>query len=255
MAAYNEALKAVQEKHPQIEVYAERCLQLVEKNPKDPAAVDALLWVIKNANTTNRTAAVALRSAAEAAAKPGVSPAKSLRERALEILLRDYVTSDKLVTLAERLGSDKEGEKTLRLLIEKNPHRDVQGTACVSLALRLKGDAQNARRLKLGGKVRYRLEESLGKERVQELLALDLAKVDREVEQLFDLASKKYSDVQLESRETTVGKLAEGELFEIHNLAIGKTVPDIAADDLDGKAFKLSDYRGKVVMLDFWGHW
>ena len=24
---------------------------------------------------------------------------------------------------------------------------------------------------------------------------------------------------------------------------------------LDGQKFKLSDYRGKVVVLDFWGHW
>jgi hypothetical protein len=31
--------------------------------------------------------------------------------------------------------------------------------------------------------------------------------------------------------------------------------PDIAAEDLDGVAFKLSDYRGKIVLLDFWGHW
>ena len=36
---------------------------------------------------------------------------------------------------------------------------------------------------------------------------------------------------------------------------IGKPVPEIAGDDLDGKAFKLSDYKGKVVLLDFWGFW
>ena len=39
------------------------------------------------------------------------------------------------------------------------------------------------------------------------------------------------------------------------DLAIGKVAPDIEGDDLDGKKFKLSDYRGKVVVLDFWGNW
>src|SRR5580765_3370097 len=36
---------------------------------------------------------------------------------------------------------------------------------------------------------------------------------------------------------------------------VGKEVPDIEGEDLDGKPFKLSDYRGKVVMLTFWGNW
>lgn len=38
-------------------------------------------------------------------------------------------------------------------------------------------------------------------------------------------------------------------------LEIGQIAPDIEGQDLDGKHFKLSDYRGKVVLLDFWGHW
>jgi peroxiredoxin len=48
---------------------------------------------------------------------------------------------------------------------------------------------------------------------------------------------------------------AEKELFVIRNLSIGKTAPDIEGEDLDGKKFKLSDYRGKVVVLDFWAGW
>jgi thiol-disulfide isomerase/thioredoxin len=36
---------------------------------------------------------------------------------------------------------------------------------------------------------------------------------------------------------------------------VDKEVPDIEGEDLDGKAFKLSDYRGKVVLLAFWGNW
>ncbi len=38
-------------------------------------------------------------------------------------------------------------------------------------------------------------------------------------------------------------------------LDVGQVAPEIDAEDLDGKRFKLSDYRGKVVVLDFWGNW
>jgi hypothetical protein len=44
-------------------------------------------------------------------------------------------------------------------------------------------------------------------------------------------------------------------LFELQHLTVGRPAMDIAAEDLDGTPFKLSDYRGKVVVLDFWGNW
>ena len=46
-----------------------------------------------------------------------------------------------------------------------------------------------------------------------------------------------------------------GRLFQLDNLQIGMTCPDFTAKDVDGVEFKLSDYRGKVVVLDFWGFW
>jgi len=44
-------------------------------------------------------------------------------------------------------------------------------------------------------------------------------------------------------------------LFEIDHLRIGRVAPEIEAEDLFGEPFRLSDYRGKVVVLDFWGDW
>ena len=54
---------------------------------------------------------------------------------------------------------------------------------------------------------------------------------------------------------TEEGEAADAELFEIRHLQPGKAAPDILGDDIDGQKFKLSDYRGKVVLLDFWGDW
>lgn len=44
-------------------------------------------------------------------------------------------------------------------------------------------------------------------------------------------------------------------LVEREKFAEGLVAPEIEGVDLDGVAFKLSDYKGKVVFLDFWGDW
>lgn len=36
---------------------------------------------------------------------------------------------------------------------------------------------------------------------------------------------------------------------------VGKAAPEIDGEDLSGKYFKLSDFKGKVVLLDFWATW
>ena len=49
--------------------------------------------------------------------------------------------------------------------------------------------------------------------------------------------------------------MAEGYLDEMHNITPGKPAPAIDGIDLNGKPLKLADYRGKVVVLVFWGSW
>ncbi len=70
---------------------------------------------------------------------------------------------------------------------------------------------------------------------------------------LLETVRDKYGDVARWS--STLGKAARGELFELEHLQIGMVAPDIQGDDLDGVDFKLSEYRCKVVFLDFWGDW
>lgn len=36
---------------------------------------------------------------------------------------------------------------------------------------------------------------------------------------------------------------------------LGDTIPEIEGKDFDGERFALSDYEGKVLMIDFWGDW
>ena len=50
-------------------------------------------------------------------------------------------------------------------------------------------------------------------------------------------------------------KVVDGDIFQLENLRIGMRAPEIEGEDLDGVSFKLSDYRGKVVVIDFWGNW
>jgi peroxiredoxin len=38
-------------------------------------------------------------------------------------------------------------------------------------------------------------------------------------------------------------------------LAVGKEAPDFALPDLNDKPYRLSDFRGKVVFLNFWATW
>ena len=74
-----------------------------------------------------------------------------------------------------------------------------------------------------------------------------------------DEAKAKAAELSAEAEKlaagTVLGDRIAAPRFEKERLQIGMPSPDVAATDLDGVAFKLSDYAGKVVVLDFWGDW
>jgi thiol-disulfide isomerase/thioredoxin len=200
-----ERQKLIREKYPQPAKYAGRMLAIAEKSPKDPVAMDALVWVVTNTSGL-------LGNKASAASK------------ALAILQSDHVSSPKLQRVVQALSQarDEASETFLRAVMEKNSSHEVQGHACFALAQSRKS---------LG-----KLEES---------------------EQLFETVKNKYGDVKVPyGRKTiTLGKRAEGQLFVIRNLAVGKVAPDIESVDLSDKKVTLHALRGKVVVLDIWATW
>ena len=69
-----------------------------------------------------------------------------------------------------------------------------------------------------------------------------------------ELMSPKFADLE-NAAGVAFREAIAGNYFQLTRLRIGMVAPDIVANDLDGVEFKLSDYRGKVVVLDFWGNW
>jgi hypothetical protein len=209
-----ERQKIVADKYPRPDKFAPRFMEFAEENPKDPAAVDALVWVVSHSNQGGGK--------------------NSARGKALAILMRDHASSPKIAGVCESLiyQQGPEAEAFLRAVLDKNPAKEAQARACLALALFLRNSSR-------GQKSKPEAEQ---------------AKIDKQVEELLERAVASYSDVK-HPFYGTIGKKAEGELFEIRHLSVGKEAPDMTGEDQDGKKFKLSDYRGKVVLLDFWGNW
>ena len=87
-------------------------------------------------------------------------------------------------------------------------------------------------------------------------LAMGLERQERKVDEhvaLLEELIKDYPDLSLNGR--SLVDRAKGKLFAARNLAVGKVAPEIVGKDVDGKEMKLSDYRGKIVVIDFWGDW
>lgn len=233
-----ERQKVFNEKYPRPDKFASRFLEVAEKNPKDPAAVDALVWIVTNAGTMK-------------------SDPKTPRGKAVRILLRDHVQSEKMAELCPRLRNarDEDSEHLLRAVLEKSKDRPAQAQACLALAQQAENRVQLAEQFKERPALAKNYETFMGKEYVEALTKAGPEKLSKDVEVLYERIVKDFADVA-DPKGNKLGELAKDKLDELrHPIAVGKEAPEIACEDIDGKKFKLSDYRGKVVLLDFWGNW
>ncbi|HMF11411.1 MAG TPA: hypothetical protein VKE94_03875 [Gemmataceae bacterium] len=224
-------LTAILGKNPNKDVQAEACLALVQQygrrleiakrlhdHPETGSGFaraygDEAVEILKKADTANLAA-------------QGKRYSKQFAEQYLAGLKPDRIAQ---LCQALNYSIDEVSEGLLRTLLAKDSRREVQGLASLTLALVLK------RRLEM---------TPAGEEATA-------SKVRSESESLLRRASDQFGDVKLAAG-GTVGDRAQLELDDMLHLAVGKVAPEIEGQDQDGNKFKLSDYRAKVVLLDFW---
>lgn len=56
-------------------------------------------------------------------------------------------------------------------------------------------------------------------------------------------------------RNSAAGRLYADQVAKLQQLVVGVSAPDFTLPDASGKLTKLSDFRGRYVLLDFWASW
>jgi hypothetical protein len=163
--------------------------------------------------------------------------AKKIRQEVAQLfdrLAREY-TAVPLVRQMVLVENTPAPPQVIRAVLAKTTDRDIKGRGTYLLALRLKQAAEQA---------------------AKHDRAAEAETLSQEAEQILERVAKEYADVPGFGNRK-LGELAQDELYvvQLRHLAVGKPAPEIDGEDVDGRRFKLSDYKGKVVLLGFWGHW
>jgi len=179
---------------------------------------------------------------------------------AVRRLLAEHRASPVLARACEQLARDESpaaSEALLELALHA-PDRRTRAEATMALASQRRTLAEIVRMLQGGGETAANwasfLSEAHGSEVALRLSALDPAQLELEREAHLERLASQFADCPL-ARGGTYGEWAEGELFELRRLAIGMLAPEIVGPDLEGDQMRLSDFRGRVVVLHFWGDW
>jgi thiol-disulfide isomerase/thioredoxin len=198
-----------------VAIVAERALNIAKENPKDDTAFDAAEFIIKVASTNGS----------------GIKEVDAL----IDILTEHHLTNPKIkeVLIAVR-GAGPAGDKLLTAVSEKATDKETKGLALYIRGHRAARDAE---------------EEEDDKE---------LAKAIAKATELLEKAAKESPDQKIGKAGKTIAELCKKDLEALKSIviiSIGKPAPEVESVLLDGKKVKLSDYKGKVVLLDVWATW
>ncbi len=150
--------------------------------------------------------------------------------KALELISSKYAARAGVREAAQQMYRmpRAQAEPILRAIIKSNPNAEDKCAALHALGTLLFNDSNNV-------------------PTPEAKAALDEAK------QLFQEVIASFSNVTIQGFKPADQCAAT--LFELENLAIGCSAPEIEGKDASGQPMKLSESRGRQVLLIFWGAW
>jgi thiol-disulfide isomerase/thioredoxin len=199
-------------------------------------------------------------------------------EQALEMAWADHRDDPRIVHLLAALRvPSRQSESFLKRALEDPPSRDVRAAATFHLAgyYQMLAACHERSQTVVDKPVLTnddRFWKHVVTRNIEEYLPLNGEQNSRKVEDLLGQVIADYNDVPATYLERsgrdgmlvhsvpfapakTYGDLAAAMLNELTNLIPGKPAPEIVGTDADGNTFRLSDYRGKVVLLVFSADW
>ena len=162
----------------------------------------------------------------------------SPKATALALLRQDHAKTTKMEKVIKKLELGPEnaaGVAILREIAKDNQDKVTRAFAYRALIKLSEQAAGVAGRVKEDEELKEKIEKARGKEYVKHIL---------------DLAATSEKDIKA-YRAKLDGDL-EGIILD---LSVGRAAPEINSLDIAGKKVKLSDLKGKVVVLDFWATW
>jgi thiol-disulfide isomerase/thioredoxin len=210
--------KSKEDKQKVLKAHADKFVAFAEKNSTNVGALRALVTVVSGMPLEDNS-------------KDGP------RAKALALLKKDHVKNKEIGRLLRQLAGAGHEEVTafVKLVMDQHPDKKTQAKACQALQKASEQMAGMAKQLNDNEDLKGRLETLRGKEFVKNLLD-NTDRHEKEAKEYAKLIEDRFADV-------------------IPNLSVGKKAPEVISQNLDGKEVKLSDLKGKVVVLDIWATW
>ena len=232
-----ERKRIAEEQRPDTSAVAEILLPAVQLDPSTADAVEALNWIIKKV------------------------PRSPIQSDALGQLAQHHAGKGAARDVLKRIAyrSDLASENFTQAVLAAETEPAHQAYAHLTLGRILTTRWKLAGSLAAsGGDTTGLYVAGLEPELLEKLIGLDaegIAGLRADALACFDTIVDTPELAAASDSHGTFGEQAAPVLFEARFLSVGKVAPNIEGHDSSEVAFDLSDYRGQVVLLDFWGNW